>query len=465
MKWIGYALLINVVLLNGIGETSPAYAKESIQTGSPTVKDPTLKIEKVFDGLKFPTAMAFLDTNDILVLEKNNGTVQRVINGKILPKPLLDVNVDNKSERGMLGMAIDKNSKEHRTNVFLYFTESASSRDGDDICPSPLEDCVPGHDPAGNRLYRYELVQGKLVNPKLLLNLPAIPGPVHNGGKVIIGPDDNLYVSIGDLRTHMTKAENFQNGSLPDATAGILRINQNGTPPGEGIISNNSLANLYYAYGIRNSFGMDFDPVTKDLWDTENGPNFGDEINLIKPGFNSGWRQVQGIWKPNGELEGNVNPHPEKDLVNFNNTGRYDPPQFTWKFALGVTGIKFLNSDALGQHYKNDMFVGTFHSGTIYRFGLNATRTGLLFSILDDSLNDRIANKTYELKEIVFAQGFGGITDIEVNPYDGYLYILALHQDEAGCDASSPSKPCVSYDSQTKGTIFRIVPATLDAYH
>ena len=109
-----------------------------------------------------------------------------------------------------------------------------------------------------------------------------------------------------------------------------------------------------------------------------------------------------------------------------------------------------MNSDALGQHNKNDMFVGTFHSGSIYRFGLNATRTGLLFSSLDDSLNDRIANTTYELRDIVFAQGFGGITDIEVNPYDGYLYILALHKDEAGCDARSPSKPCVSYDSQTK---------------
>ena len=154
MKWIGYALLINVILLNGIGETSLAFSKEGIQTGSPIVKDPTLKIEKVFDGLKFPTAMAFLDTNDILVLEKNNGTVQRVINGKILPKPLLDVNVDNKSERGMLGMAIDKNSKEQRTYV-LDLRNLPLHEMGMEIVWSPLEDCVPGHDPEGNRLYRY----------------------------------------------------------------------------------------------------------------------------------------------------------------------------------------------------------------------------------------------------------------------------------------------------------------------
>ena len=51
---------------------------------------------------------------------------------------------------------------------------------------------------------------------------------------------------------------------------------------------------------------MDFDPITRNLWDTENGPNYGDEINLVKPGFNSGWAQVQGIWKPNGEEIGPI---------------------------------------------------------------------------------------------------------------------------------------------------------------
>ena len=57
---------------------------------------------------------------------------------------------------------------------------------------------------------------------------------------------------------------------------------------GKGILGNTYPLNLYYAYGIRNSFGMDFDPVTGKLWDTENGPDYGDEINLVEPGFNSG---------------------------------------------------------------------------------------------------------------------------------------------------------------------------------
>ena len=64
-----------------------------------------------------------------------------------------------------------------------------------------------------------------------------------------------------------------------------------------GPLGKGSPLNKYYAYGIRNSFGLDFDPITGKLWDTENGPGFGDEINLVEPGFNSGWAKISGIWK------------------------------------------------------------------------------------------------------------------------------------------------------------------------
>lgn len=59
---------------------------------------------------------------------------------------------------------------------------------------------------------------------------------------------------------------------------------------------------MYYGYGIRNSFGIYFDPITGKLWDTENGPNYGDEINLVEPGFNSGWSQIQDVWKPKYDI-------------------------------------------------------------------------------------------------------------------------------------------------------------------
>src|ERR671915_740796 len=170
----------------------------STDDGMPSIiGDPALQVEEVVRGLDLPTTMAFLGPDDILVLEKDKGTVQRIVNGKMLPEPLLDVNVANKSERGMLGIAVTKNGTTNNTYVFLYFTESV--QDGNDDCPED-DFCNPGNDPLGNRLYRYELVNDKLVNPKLLLDLPATSGPAHNGGAITIGPDNNVYLPIGELR-------------------------------------------------------------------------------------------------------------------------------------------------------------------------------------------------------------------------------------------------------------------------
>jgi aldose sugar dehydrogenase len=249
-----------------------------------SINDPDLKVEQVIEGLELPTSMAFLGPNDILVLEKDKGTVRRIVNGTMLEEPVLDVNVANAIERGMLGIAVAntvKDKDEHTTYVFLYYDEA--EEEGKDICPKHGDPCT-GVDALGNRLYRYVLINDKLVNPKLLLDLPVTPSQ-HNGGPVVIGPDQNVYVILGDVN-HETQAQNEESGEEPDGTSGIHRVTQNGeVVGGVGILGNDHPLNKYYAYGIRNSFGMDFDPVTGKLWDTENGGG-GDEINLVEPGFN-----------------------------------------------------------------------------------------------------------------------------------------------------------------------------------
>ena len=79
-----------------------------------------------------------------------------------------------------------------------------------------------------------------------------------------------------------SQTSNVQKGSPPIGRAGILRLTQDGKPVGSSILGDKDPLNKYYAYGLRNGFGIDFDPMTKKLWDTENGPNFGDEINLVR---------------------------------------------------------------------------------------------------------------------------------------------------------------------------------------
>jgi glucose/arabinose dehydrogenase len=369
----------------------------------PSIKDPNLGVELVSsDTLEFPTSMAFLGPDDILVLEKEKGTVQRIVNGKLLPTPVLTVDVASQVERCMCGIAVSK-SDSGTVYVFLYFTEA----DGSD-----------SSEPIGNRLYRYEWVNDQLVNPILLLDLPATPGPRHNGGVVRIGPDNNVYVIIGDVDGHETLAQNQESGEEADGTSGILRITQDGKPVGSSILGDSYPLNLYYAYGIRNSFGFDFDPVNGNIWDTENGPGYGDEINLVEPGFNSGWSEVTGMSSNTDDFD------PEDDLVSFDGKGKYSDPKFEWRDTLGPTAVKFLNSDKLGAEYVNDMFVGDIVNGRIYHFELNQDRTEL---ILDGLLADKVAatESVTELEQIIFAEGFGGITDLEVGP-DGYLYVVSL---------------------------------------
>ena len=459
----GLLILVTIAILASVGYLYGYLFPRSEVEAIASIRQPDLRVEAVAKGLSFPTTMAFLGPNDILVLEKNNGTVQRILNGIMLADPVLDVKVANKYERGMLGIAVSSNKDQQQhlerglasnnnsnainTNaihVFLYITEM--DVEGADVCPKPNY-CVSGQKPFGNRVYRYEWdnSSGELVNPVLLLDLPAGPVPTNNGGKLIIGPDDNIYFTIGDLN-HRTATQNFPKRTANNETSGIYRITQDGRAV-QPLLGNEHPLDKYYAYGIRNSYGIDFDPVTGRLWDTENGPAFGDEINLVEPGFNSGWRKVQGIWNvteitaPGGrvnftELDKKAVGLYPKGLETFGSRGSYSSPEFTWLSSIGPTAIEFFNSEKLGKQYQNDLFVADYKHGYIYHFRLNQNRTSLL---LESPLNDKVSDSSAELEGIIFGEGFGAITDIQVGPHDGYLYVVS---------------------SGAKGAIYRIVPAS-----
>ena len=367
-----------------------------------TVNDAGLQVQEIVAGLSSPTTMAFIGPGDILVLEKNTGRVRRVLNGTLQSSPVLDVSVDTASERGMLGIAVHPNFPAS-SFVYLYFSESTSN--ASDTSGSP----------AGNRVYRYTWnpVSGTLESPLLIQHLPVTPGPNHNGGVITFGPDGKLYVVIGDLNRN-AKLQNNSGGADPDSTSVILRLNDDGTSPADNpFFTQGGVLEKYYAYGIRNSFGLAFDPLTNKLWDTENGPDSFDEINLVEPGFNSGWNRIMG---PDSRDPQNLG-----DLFALADS-HYDDPKFSWLNPIGVTAIAFLDTAALGVQYQGDVFVGDVNNGTIYRFQLNGARNGF---ILGGALSDGVADSNGELTHSIFAGGFGGVTDLKVGP-DGRLYVVSL---------------------------------------
>jgi aldose sugar dehydrogenase len=358
----------------------------------PVINDPNITAEIVTEGLSSPTSMAFIDNNNILVLEKS-GSVRLISNGILQEQPVLNVPVDTQSERGLLGIAILGDD-----TVFLYFTENGQT--------------------LRNRVYRYNWNGESLVNATLILDLPAIPGPNHNAGKLVIGPDHYLYVIIGDLN-HDGKLQNFLDGPEPDDTGVIFKVNPNdgsAAPNNPFANSGNSVLSRYYAYGIRNSFGLTIDPVTNMLWDTENGPSEYDEVNLVKPGFNSGWQTVMGPISRSG--------HTEDELVSFQGS-RYIDPVFSWKTPPAVTDIEFLHSSKLGDKYTNNIFVGDNNNGDVYYLEVNEDRTGLKFDATQTGLLDLVVDNEEELSAIIFGSGFGSITDIATGP-DGFLYVLSF---------------------------------------
>ena len=395
------AIIIPVIYL--IHNSSTASAAPSI------TKDPKLKVETLAKGLSSPTSMAFIDTSNILVSEKD-GQVRLVSNGVLEDKPVLQVSVDTESERGLLGIAIMNSTKTNLANnskfVYLYYTEPK----GGDL---------------RNRVYRYEWngQNQNLVNPTLILDLPALPGPNHDGGKLVIGPDHYLYAVIGDLN-HRGKLQNTNDGPDPDDTSVILRVNPN---DGSAVKDNpfikdaNIAMHKYYAYGIRNSFGITFDPITGNLWQTENGPDVYDEINVVKPGFNSGWTQVMGPLSRNtGFMIG--------QLVNFPHS-HYADPVFSWKNPVAVTDIEFMKSSVLGEKYKNNIFVGDYNNGNLYYFEVNSTRTGINLDINQEKIgfSSLVVDNANQQSAVTFGTGFGGISDIKIGPTDGFLYVLSIN--------------------------------------
>jgi aldose sugar dehydrogenase len=343
------------------------------------------------------------------LLEKE-GTVRLISNGIIQDPPVLQVPVDSKNERGMLGIAISRGDGNDTSSpasgqpatVFLYYTEE-------------------GEEEVRNRVFKYQWNGQSLVNPELLLDLPAGPGTNHQGGKMVLGPDGYLYVVIGELQRE-GQLQNIENGPPPDDSGVIFRINpEDGSAAPDNPFQDDA-TNRYFAYGIRNSFGLAFDPVTGVLWDTENGEDSYDEINIVDPGFNSGWKAIMGPISRAGVSE--------ESLVQLPGSKYYDPV-FSWIESLGVTDIEFLNSQNLGQKYANNIFVGDITQGNLYFFEVNQDRNGLQLNTQSQSgLSDLVADTDEESSSVTLGSGFVGITDIETGP-DGLLYVLT-HDRETG---------------------------------
>jgi aldose sugar dehydrogenase len=389
------------------------------ESAGQVVTAPGLQVQQVVNGLDAPTTMAFVAPGDILVLQKNNGQVRRVRNGVLQAAPVLDFPVNSDSERGLLGIAVNPTNP---TRVFFYLTEAAAD----------------GQPPIANRVYSYTWNSGPgtLTNPQLVLDLPVFSGPNHDGGVLTFDAQGRLYAIIGDLNRN-GQLQNNPGGAAPDDTSVVFRVNPNGTAaagnpftPYCSVTTTQTCATSgdcpagqscrtqvvrYYAYGVRNSFGLAIDPVTGALWNTENGPSTYDEVNRVDPGFNSGWNPIMG---PDDR-----DPQGLADLFDMPGEGStYSDPEFSWLSTVAPTAILFPRG--LGPLYDDVAFVGDSNNGNLYSFPLNGARTAFDLSGIA-GLSDLVADDTTERHAVRIGNSFGGITDLKEGP-DGSVYVVSI---------------------------------------
>jgi len=464
--------------------------------GGPLMLDPSLAVRTVTTGLNLPTSMVFLGTHDILVLEKETGHVKRVVEGSVT-ETVLDLGVNRSSERGLLGIALHPDFPAN-PGAYLYWTCRSTAPPVDPAFPDertcldtnmflPDSGDLQEVPLLGNRVDRFVWDGASLTYERNLIQVRAYQAdagqPVrgnHDGGVITFGPDGKLYIIIGDVgrRGWMqnlpcgptpecpgpTVADDQFGGPEPDdahMTGVILRLNDDGSTPednpffGVGAeMGGEAGANIQkiFAYGIRNSFGMAFDPRSGALWTQENGDDTFTEINRVRAGFNGGWVQIAGP-------VGRIADYKRIETTMFGGTlqqlrwpptliadtpeeavsrlfvlpgSRFTNPKFSWKFEVAAAGIGFLNSRALGQEFAGDLFAGagrtTLAGGYLFRFNLNRARTRIAVS--DERLRDRVADNIdkfdiTESESLLIGRNFGIGPDIETGP-NGNLFVVSL---------------------------------------
>lgn len=406
---------------------------------APNLIESNFQIQIIQTGLNFPTKITFVDKDTMLIAQRTDGQILVLKNFQLIEKAVLDLNVESGNERGLIGLTSSKFND--KTFVFVYYTESAKKYDSN----------IPGDKKnynLGNKLVRYTWDGSTLIEPKLLLHPLNYTKKFHSGGAMTT-LENQLHLIVGDNLNENGFLTNTQSSEMNYDRGVLFRIDFEGNAFPTNPFSESDLSK-YYAFGIRNGYGLTVDPVTKNIWDTENGPADFDEINLVFSGFNSGWKEIMG---------------PKRDALsaNLNLTklegSEYSDPEFSWKMAIGVTEIEFLKSERYGMELENDVFVGDVR-GRLYHFNLNENRTSFIFS--DPNLDDLMADNQNETSSIIFGTNLGIITDIKTGP-DGFLYIVSMVEGRGWEQFTSNNKDGdLKKQGSLQGVIYRIMPKSLD---
>lgn len=310
-------------------------------------------VQTLATGLQIPWSLAFLPDGRLLIAERP-GRVRVFENGALRPEPALTLaDVFTDGESGILGMTAHP---DFASNRYVYLTYTANG-------------------PRGTvaRLMRFRELENRLAEGVVLLDDVPAAG-IHNGSRVRFGPDRRLYVTFGDVAVPSTAQD------VASLNGKILRLNEDGTSA-----AGNPFTSPVYSYGHRNPQGIDWHPVTGDLWATEHGQTNNDEINVIESGRNYGWPVIEAA-------------ETRPDMVT---------PIAFYVPAVAPSGASFYRGTAIAA-FRNQLFVATLRGMALIRITVDGRRI---------TAQERLLENRY-----------GRLRDAISGP-DGFLYVCTSNRD------------------------------------
>src|SRR5262245_50891755 len=370
----------------------------TIQSAVPAHRNLKLVVTK---GLTHPWGMAFLPDGSILVTERP-GCVRIVRNGVLDPKPLTGVPVvAAQGLQGLLDIALHPSFAE---NKFVYLTYHKP-------LTSPAGDAAPAAGaPAGGgggrggaptsvaTLARATWDGSGLTDLKELFSSDV----TTEASRIVFGRDGRIYMSLG----RSTEGANAPSQDPGNYGGKLLRLRDDGTvPPDNPFVGRAGYKPEIFTMGHRNQLGLAVNPETGEIWASEQGPNGGDEINIIQAGKNYGWPVISyGRSYPGPR----VSETPSKEGM--------EQPVVVWIPSIALSGMTFYTGDKF-PGWKGNLFVGGLRQGEV-------PRTGQLQRI---EFND----KWEELRREPLLRELGQrIRDVRQGP-DGYIYLLTEENDAA----------------------------------
>jgi glucose/arabinose dehydrogenase len=326
-------------------------------------------------GLVRPYALAFLPDGGILITERP-GRLRIVRNGVLDPKPISGMpEVFDRQFKGLNDVALHPQFSQNRLVYFTYYKARPEARDGASAV----------------------LARGRLVDDHTLLDvrdLFAANGMIGgaSAARFVFGRDGKIYLAIG------TPSVNTRPGYVSDPDAQkpeshygkILRLNDDGTAPADNpFVGKANYKPEIFALGIRNAMAMIVHPETGEIWENENGPQGGDEINIIRRGRNYGWPVISYGRAYSGELNGSSGPISDKPVAEG-----FEQPWLFWSPAIGLSGMMFYTGDRFPD-WKRSLFVGALIGEQLQRIVLSPD--GL--PIRRDSLLSQLGQRIREVRQ------------------------------------------------------------------